>query len=265
MVDLFEEEKNEMKGKKRILFGFILLLAVNLYGCGNGSDEQQIVESFSIPKNNEDDKETLQEDSFTEEAPSNVTDSSQENDSASVGDTQQETDYPQQDNMPVSELPEKTKVNGSDDLETNSKQEFLMTGGIGNLGMGTLVYTVPDRDGEDYRLYFFQSGNGEERNLPLELSEASFVFPDVRDGNVPIGIFKEIYYMDYTDISRDGSSDVIVIAVYEKDGNEYYDTRVYEEGEQGFVVNIALTQELNEKYYNAEDYPVGEIVALPGE
>lgn len=71
--------------------------------------------------------------------------------------------------------------------------------------------------------------------------------------------------MDYTDVLKDGSYDVIVIAVYEKDGNEYYDTRVYEEREKGFVANVALTQELNEKYYNVENYPIENIISLPSD
>lgn len=144
-----------------------MLITVNLCGCGNGNDEQQIVESFIITENNEDNKETLQEDSFTEKASSNATDSTRENDLASAGDTQKGTDNSQQNNMPVSELTEKTEVNGPEDLETNSKTEFLMVGDMDNLGIGTLAYSVPDKDDEDYRLYFFQSGNEEDRNLLL--------------------------------------------------------------------------------------------------
>ncbi|MCH5269435.1 MAG: hypothetical protein J1E83_01675 [Lachnospiraceae bacterium] len=217
-----------MKGKKRILFGIILLLAVNLCGCSNDSNEQQIVGGFSI------------------------------------------TEGTLQDNMPGSELAEKTEAIEEESLETIPDLKELMYGGMGNLGLGFLVYTIPDRDNEDYRLYFFQSEKEEDRYLPFEemsfhLSEASFVFPDVREGNVPIGKFKEIYFMDYADVLKDGSNDVIVIAVYEKDGNEYYDTRVYEERESGFVINVVLTQKLNEKYYDVEEYPVWEIVTLPGE
>ena len=176
----------------------------------------------------------------------------------------------QQDNMPVAELIKKTEAIKEEALETIPNLKELMFGGLGNLGSGFLAYTIPGKDNEDYRLYFFKSEKEEDRYLSFEdksfnLSEASFVFPDVRESNVPIGKFKDIYFMDYADVLKDGSYDVIVIAIYEKDGNEYYDTRVYEEREKSFVVNDVLTQELNEKYYNVKDYPVGDIVTLPGE
>lgn len=138
---------------------------------------------------------------------------------------------------------------------------FLLFGNVGNLGLGTLLYTVPNADNEDYRLYFFTSQSDDD----IDLSKASYVFPDVREGNASIGKFKEIYFMDTADVLQDGTQDVIVIAIYEKDGNEYYDTRVYEAAENGYVVNAALMQELNEKYYNVEDYPVQDILALPDE
>ena len=142
-----------------------------------------------------------------------------------------------------------------------SELKELMFGQVGNLGLGSFVYSVPEKDDEDYKLYFFPSQSFEEMNYSL--SEAAYVFPDVREGNIPIGRFKEIYFMDMGDIFRKDTSNVIVIATYEADGTEYYDTRVYEAGESGYVVDTALTQELNEKYYNVNDYPVHEIVALP--
>lgn len=149
--------------------------------------------------------------------------------------------------------------------DDNDDLKVLMFGNVGNLGLGTLLYTIPDADDVDYKLYFFLSENEEDRNLTFDLSKASYVFPDAREGNAAIGKFKEIYFMDTADILQDGTQDIIVIAVYEKDGNAYYDTRIYEERENGYVVNTALTQELNEKYYNVKDYPVQDIIALPGE
>lgn len=151
------------------------------------------------------------------------------------------------------------------EADENADLKVLMFGNVGNLGLGTLLYTVPDADDVDYKLYFFLSENEEDRNLTFDLSKASYVFPDAREGNAAIGKFKEIYFMDTADILQDGTQDIIVIAVYEKDGNAYYDTRIYEERENGYVVNTALTQELNEKYYNVKDYPVQDIIALPGE
>ncbi|MCH5333317.1 MAG: hypothetical protein J1D89_05100 [Agathobacter sp.] len=176
----------------------------------------------------------------------------------------------QEDNMPVSGMTGKTGEIDAESSEMTPELKELMTGNMGNLGVGTLAYTVPEGDDEDYRLYFFQLEEEEDSYMPFEeksvkLSEASFVFPDVREGNVPMGRFKKIYFMDYTSSLKEGALDVIVIAVYEKDGTEYYDTRVYEEREKGFVVDAALTQELNERYYNVENYPVWDIITPPGE
>lgn len=161
-----------------------------------------------------------------------------------------------------------TETNEEDSSGSIPELKSLMFGDMGNLELGTLAYTIPDKDDEDYKLYFFQSENEEDRYLSFEemnysLSEAAYVFPDVREGNIPIGRFKEIYFMDMGDIFRKGTGNVIIIATYEVDGTEYYDTRVYEAGESGYVVDTALTQELNEKYYNVKDYPVHEVVALP--
>lgn len=61
--------------------------------------------------------------------------------------------------------------------------------------------------------------------MNFDLSTAAYVFPDVRKGNASIGEFKEIYCLETTDILQDGTEDVIVIAIYEKDRIEYYDTR----------------------------------------
>lgn len=163
----------------------------------------------------------------------------------------------------ATEVNDVPKVNH--EADENADLKVLMFGNVGNLGLGTLLYTVPDADDVDYKLYFFLSENEEDRNLTFDLSEASYVFPDAREGNAAIGKFKEIYFMDTADILQDGTQDIIVIAVYEKDGNAYYDTRIYEERENRYVVNTALTQELNEKYYNVKDYPVQDIIALPGE
>lgn len=176
----------------------------------------------------------------------------------------------QQDDMPVADLTGNTKANEAESLETSPKQKVSQYGMIGNLGLGFLVYTIPGKDDEDYRLYFFES-EGEENvnqlfNEPsFNLSQASYTFSDVREGNVPVGKFMEIYCLESGDVLQDGTDDFLAIAVYEKDGNQYYDTRVYEAGEKGYIVNAALTQELNEKYFNVEDYPIGDIIAMPGD
>ena len=224
---------------KKYLFGLVLFLSASLFGCSNVSNEQQIGEGTGIIENTTDRQAGSQNrEAVAEDILPNVSDDMSDSDLATVG-------------------------------ESWEGLKELMFGGLGNLGLGFLAYTVPDNDNTDYRLYFFKSENEEDRYLSFEeksfnLSEASFVFPDVREGNVPMGKFQEIYFMDYTDVLKDGSCDVIVIAVYEKDGNEYYDTRVYEEREKGFDVNVALSQELNEKYYNVENYPVEKIISMPG-
>ena len=155
---------------------------------------------------------------------------------------------------------------GEDTPQINS----LMYGNVGNLGLGTLVYTVPDADDEDYRLYFFKSEDEEDRyqllsEMSFDLSKASYIFPDVREGNVSIGKFKEMYYVDTTDISEDNIAEVIVAAIYEVDGEEHYDIRIYESGEDGYNVNVDLTQQLNQKYYyyGEGSYPVYNEMSLP--
>lgn len=60
--------------------------------------------------------------------------------------------------------------------------------------------------------------------MNFDLSTAAYVFPDVRKGNASIGELKEIYCLETTDILQDGTEDVIVIAIYEKDRIEYSDT-----------------------------------------
>ncbi|MCH5258030.1 MAG: hypothetical protein J1D87_12125 [Lachnospiraceae bacterium] len=172
-----------------------------------------------------------------------------------------------QDNMPVSKLTEKTTTNEVAVLGTAPELRAIMFGEVVNLGIGTLAYTVPANDDEDYRLYFFMSKNEKDRyqslsEMNFNLSTVAYVFPDVRNGNASIGEFKEIYCLETTDILQDGTEEVIVIAIYEKDRIEYYDTRVYEASENGYVVNIELTQELNEKYYNVENYPIQEVISL---
>ena len=225
---------------KKCLFGLALFLTISLCGCSSESDAPQIGVGIGNVEDTADRKENLQDgDAAAEDISSSGSAKGAEADE--VGS------------------PGKTP-----------EQRVSEYGIIGNLGLGFLVYTVPDKDDEDYRLYFFQSEEGEDvdqlfTNPFFNLTEASYTFPDARERNAPIGRFKEIYLLETGDVQRDGTHDILAIAVYEKDGNEYYDTRVYEESEDGYIVNTALTQELNEKYHDAEDYPVWDVMSMPGD
>lgn len=55
-----------------------------------------------------------------------------------------------------------------------------------------------------------------------------------------------------------------MIATYEIDGKQYYDTRVYtpDEGGYGYVLDESMTEELNALYANAEEYPVLQIIEI---
>ena len=164
---------------------------------------------------------------------------------------------------------ERLSENASDTAADKSILNELMYGNAGKpLGLGTLAYTIPQSSEEDYKIYFFASKNEDERYLSLserdlELTEATYIFPDAREGNIPIGKFQELYYFGTGDISGDGADDLLLIARYEAGDEVYYDTRVYVEREDGYALENTLTQKLNEKYYNVEEYPVGEVVELP--
>ena len=162
-----------------------------------------------------------------------------------------------------------TNGNVSDTVADKLILNELMYGNVGEpLGLGTLVYTLPQSSEEDYKVYFFAEKNEDERYLSLserelELTEATYIFPDAREGNIPIGKFQEFYYFGTGDISSDGVDDLLLIACYEVGDEVYYDTRVYVENEDGYALDNTLTQKLNEKYYNVEEYPVWEVVELP--
>lgn len=142
--------------------------------------------------------------------------------------------------------------------ETNPELKELLYGDVGNLGIGTLAYTVPVKVGEDYRMYFFAAETGKSGNISL--SDASYTFPDAREGNAAIGRFEEIYYMDVIDVSEDCVGDIFVVAVYEESGEECYDTRVYIGGGSGYSLDSGLTKKINEEYCHVNDYPVQDIL-----
>lgn len=144
--------------------------------------------------------------------------------------------------------------------ETDAKLIELLYGDVGSLGIGTLAYTAPVKEGGDYRMYFFAGASGVDDSV--NLSDASYVFPDAREGNAAIGTWKEIYYMDIVDISEDGAGDIFVAAIYEKDGEARYDTRVYAGEKNGYRLDSGLTQKLNEEYCHVKEYPVQDILSM---
>lgn len=140
-------------------------------------------------------------------------------------------------------------------------------GEVGNLGSGTLVTADSCNDKQDYKLYFFSDKNGEGQDpkfnvKELKLEDADYAFPDVREGNIPMGTFQGFEVFRLGDIGKDGTSDILLVGIYGVDGDLCLDARVYTESVEGYVLNAALTQELNEKYYyyNAEEFPFREIL-----
>ncbi len=138
---------------------------------------------------------------------------------------------------------------------------------VKNNTVGThLVYFYPKDYSEDITFCLFEE-NVSHRDFSTaeyKLSEALYIFPDVRENNPSIGKFKDIYHYHYWDISFDGLADFYYIGIYEKDGIEYYDTRIYlaYETEDGilFQPDYERMTELNEKYSRVDGtvYPVAE-------
>ncbi len=123
----------------------------------------------------------------------------------------------------------------------------LVHGEIGNLGTGTLVFTVPCDDRQDYRLYFFSDENEEE----LKAENADYIFPNAREGNIPIGTFQTFEVFQIGDIVGDGTQYILLVGIYGAGEELLYDARVYRERGEGYILDTALTQEWNEKYDNA--------------
>ena len=143
----------------------------------------------------------------------------------------------------------------------------IFHGEMGNLGSGTLITADFCDDKQDYRIYFFVNKNGEEQDpnfngRELKLEDADYIFPDAREGNIPIGTFQGFVVFEQGDIGRDGTSDLLLIGLYGVGEDYCVDSRVYTESGEGYVLNTALTQELNEKYYyyNAMEFPFRKIL-----
>lgn len=109
----------------------------------------------------------------------------------------------------------------------------------------------------DYKLYIFEKGDDNYDN-PI------YTFPDVRDKNVAIGEYHDMYFIDQRDINSDGMIDIFSVARYMIDGELYYDTRVYMGNGLEFIPDYEYMNELNSTYYATEedslDYPIWEIL-----
>ena len=143
----------------------------------------------------------------------------------------------------------------------------IFHGEVENLGSGTLITADFCDDKQDYRFYFVADKNGKEQDPKFNVKElkpedADYIFPDAREGNIPIGTFQGFVVFEMGDIGRDGTSDILLIGLYGVEEDYCVDSRVYTESGEGYVLNTALTQELNEKYYyyNPMEFPFRKIL-----
>lgn len=178
-------------------------------------------------------------------------------------DVRSEADVSEEVTTPASERQQDAK--SMDSVE----KRMLLYGGCDALGCGWLLYTVPNQEDQDYKIYFFadKSKDCEERfksfeEMDFNLDQADFIFPDVRENNKAIGKFIDIYlYEPFT--TESGESAWIAVATYETGGRQYYDTRIYTPSEEGYVIDESMTEELNALYSDVEEYPVLKIIEMP--
>lgn len=233
--------------KKKISYALCILMVVFISGCAVNNDSTVnhdsgiIFDASELSGEENGDKEETLLDIHSEADVS-------EEETASIGERQQD-------------------IKIIDSVEKN----MLLYGDCGgNLGFGWLLYTVPNQESQDYKIYFFANQNKDDNEgyksfeeIHFDLEQADFIFPDVRENNMAIGKFTEIYlYEAFT--AESGKSARIVIATYEIDGKQYYDTRIYipDEGGYGYVVNESMTEELNALYADVEEYPVLQIIEM---
>lgn len=155
------------------------------------------------------------------------------------------------------------------EASTTVQMQGLMQGNLEGVGSGFLAHTIPEQDGEDYKLCIF-SEDDETADYGKLMSEADYyslemadyIFPDVRKNNSSIGTFKEIYFFDLVMVGGDGTAGLAVVATYDVNGETCYDTRIYRWDGTGYSAEEKLMQEFNEKYCNAKAYPVEELYHL---
>ncbi len=138
-----------------------------------------------------------------------------------------------------------------------SGENQLYYGPVPGLGLGGFGCLKSDGLDLDYRLIFAQERDGGGVTYT--------VLPDVREGNAAIGKLQEMYLLEVVDVSGDGTDDILAVATYDVNGKRRYDSRVYEADENGFTVNEELTNRLNQRYSDVEEYPVEEIIPLSDE
>lgn len=233
--------------KKKISYSLCILMMVFISGCAvnhdltANHDSGIIIDTSELSEEEQGHKEEILPDIHSETEVS-------EEETAFIGERQQDI-----------------KV-----IDSVDKNMLLYGDCGGNLGSGWLLYTVPNQENQDYKIYFFSCRNREDdeyksfEEIDFDLEQADFIFPDVRENNMAIGKFIDIYlYEVFT--TESGKSARIVIATYEIDGKQYYDTRIYipAEGGYGYVPDEAMTEELNALYADVEEYPVLQIIEMP--
>ena len=218
--------------KKKIIYALCILMLVFISGCAVNNDTSANYDSCVIFDASE----------LSEEG------NGHKEETASIGERQQ-------------------------DIKTiDSVEKKMLFHGIcgGGLDSGWLLYTVPNQENQDYKIYFFSDRNREDdeyksfEEIDFDLEQADFIFPDARENNMAIGKFIDMYlYEIFT--TESGKSARIVIATYEIDGKQYYDTRIYipDEGGYGYVLDESMTEELNALYADVEEYPVLQIIEMP--
>ena len=112
---------------------------------------------------------------------------------------------------------------------------------------------MPYDDKQDYKLCFYadESGKGQDAAIDikeLKIEDADYVFPDAREGNIPIGTFQTFDEFQIEDIGEDGTWDILLIGIYGIEEELCRDIRVYTENGEGYTLNMELTKELSEKY-----------------
>lgn len=187
----------------------------------------------------------------------------------------------------VNEFSEEPKVTPSVTPTIDSEQSLLYAdidwdgyicwdvycGNVANgYGVCFLTLIVPKNDTEDIKCCIFERKEddtsahfSQER---YNLSDALYIFPDVRENNEYIGKLKNIYAFELVDITGDGLTDFYFVGMYERDGVLYYDTRIYtrcaDTQEIRYEPAYEHMEKLNAVYTRVDEieYPVEEILGL---